>query len=171
MYQQVAKGCNCSRSQSGIIRLMKLLLTAALLTATTFAADRKLGKPLSAKQPLSLASVIAQSNQLIGKTVQVKGKVTEVCQMAGCWMNLTDNQGNLLRIKVEDGDIVFPKDSVGKVAIAEGKLEKQEMTREQVLTQAKHEAAEAGRAFAPRTVKAGKTMYLLAGTGAVILDR
>jgi Domain of unknown function (DUF4920) len=150
---------------------MKLLLTAALLSATTFAADQRLGKPLSAKQPLSLASVIAQSDQLAGKTVQVKGKVTEVCQMAGCWMNLTDSRGNLLRIKVEDGDIVFPKDSVGKTAIAEGKLEKQEMTREQVLAQAKHEAAEAGRAFDPHTVKAGKTAYLLAGTGAVILDR
>jgi RecJ-like exonuclease len=114
---------------------------------------------------------MAQSDRLVGKTVQVKGKVTEVCQMAGCWMNLTDDQGNLLRIKVEDGDIVFPKDSVGKMAIAEGKLEKQQMTRQQLIAAAKHEAAESGRTFDPQTVKAGKTIYLLAGAGAVILGQ
>ncbi|MBV8707644.1 MAG: DUF4920 domain-containing protein [Acidobacteriaceae bacterium] len=150
---------------------MKLVLTAALLATSVLAANQKLGKPLSAQEPLPLASVIAQSDRLVGKTVQVKGKVTEVCQMAGCWMNLTDEQGDLLRIKVEDGDIVFPKDSVGKMAIAEGKLEKHQMTREQLIAEAKHEAAESGRKFDPQVVKTGKTVYLLAGSGAVILGQ
>lgn len=150
---------------------MKLVLTAALLATSVLAADQKLGRPLSAQEPLPLASVVAQSDRLVGKTVQVKGKVTEVCQMAGCWMNLTDEQGDLLRIKVEDGDIVFPKDSVGKMAIAEGKLEKHQMTREQLIAEAKHEAAESGRKFDPQTVKTGKTVYLLAGSGAVILSQ
>lgn len=150
---------------------MKLVLTAALLATSVLAADQKLGRPLSAQEPLPLASVVAQSDRLVGKTVQVKGKVTEVCQMVGCWMNLTDEQGDLLRIKVEDGDIVFPKDSVGKMAIAEGKLEKHQMTREQLIAEAKHEATESGRKFDPQTVKTGKTVYLLAGSGAVILSQ
>ena len=150
---------------------MKFLLTAALLATSVLAADQKLGKPLSTQEPLPLASVMAQSDRLIGKTVQVKGKVTEVCQMAGCWMDLTDEQGDLLRIRVKDGDIVFPKDSVGKMAIAEGKLEKHEMTREQLIAEAKHEAAESGRKFDPQAVKTGKTVYLLAGSGAVIFGQ
>ena len=45
----------------------------------------------------------------------MKGKVTEVCQMMGCWMSLADvASGKLIMIKVNDGDIVFPKDSIGK---------------------------------------------------------
>jgi co-chaperonin GroES (HSP10) len=86
-------------------------------------------------------------------------------------MNLTDNEGHLLRIQVNDGDIVFPKDAIGKSAIAEGKLEKNEMTRDQVIAAAKEEAAETGRKFNPSSIKSGKTVYQLAGTGALILEK
>ena len=150
---------------------MKLLLSALLFATLSSAADQKLGLPLSGNETLSLATLFAEPTPFVGKTVQVKGKVTEVCQMMGCWMNLTDDQGHLLRIKVKDGDIVFPKDSIGKTAIAEGKLEKNELTRDQVVEQAKHEAEESGRKFDESTVKSGKTFYQIAGLGAVILDK
>ncbi len=108
---------------------MKLTASAALalslLASVAFGADQKLGAPLTAKEAMPLAALFASPGPLVGKTVQVKGKVTEVCEAMGCWMNLTDNEGHLLRIKVDDGgDIVFPKDSIGKTAIAEGKLER-----------------------------------------------
>ena len=107
----------------------------------------------------------------VGKTIQVKGKITEVCQMMGCWMNLADPEtGKLLKIKVNDGDIVFPKDSIGKLAIAEGKLVKIELTREQAVEKAKHEAEEQGRKFNPASVKSGATIYQIQGTGALILE-
>lgn len=150
---------------------MKILLAFALVTGVVFGAEEKLGKPLTAKESISLSTLFAEPAPLVGKTVQVKARVTEVCQMMGCWMNLTDDQGHLLRIKVEDGVIVFPKDSIGKTAIAEGKLEKREMTREALVEQGKHEAEESGRKFDPSTVKAGKTIYELAGSGAVILEK
>jgi hypothetical protein len=101
----------------------------------------------------------------------VKGKVTEVCQMMGCWMSLADPEtGQLLKIKVDDGDIVFPKDSIGKMAIAEGKLTKLELTREQAIQTAKHEAEEQGRKFNPASVTKGVTIYQIQGVGAQILD-
>ena len=107
----------------------------------------------------------------VGKTVQVKGKITEVCQMMGCWISLVDPEtGKVLKINVHDGDIVFPKDSVGKLAIAEGKLVKITLTREQLVERAKHEAEEQGRKFDPSSVKSGGTIYQVQGTGALILD-
>src|SRR5438270_11063300 len=90
-------------------------LSAALLAAT----DLKLGKPLTLDQPIPLTTLLAKPADYLGKTVQVKGKVVEVCEMMGCWMNLANDDGQRIRIKVEDGDIVFPKDSPGKTAIAE----------------------------------------------------
>ncbi|HWE53471.1 MAG TPA: DUF4920 domain-containing protein [Bryobacteraceae bacterium] len=141
------------------------------LAALATAADLKLGAPLSTKEAMPLATLFAGPAPYVGKTVQVKGKVTEVCEAMGCWMNLTDDQGHLLRISVEDGgEISFPKDSVGKTAVAEGKLEKNEMTRAQVVAAAKEEAAEGGRKFNPSKIKSGKTVYQLSGTGAVIFD-
>ena len=150
---------------------MKLLMTVALFSSLSFAAEQKLGQPLTVKDAMPLATLMAEPAPYVGKTVQVTGKVTEVCEMAGCWMNLTDDSGHLLRIKVEDGVIVFPKDSIGKIAIAEGKLEKREMSREQLVAEAKHEAGESGRRFNPSKIKSGKTVYQIAGSGAVILER
>jgi hypothetical protein len=148
----------------------KALLAVTAFTFTAFAADKPLGKPLTLKQAMPLATLMASPDKFTGQTVQVTGKVTEVCEMAGCWMNLTDTKGNLLRIKVDDGDIVFPKTAVGKPAIAEGKLEKLERTREQLIEEGKEEAREQHRKFDASKIKSGKTIYQIAGTGAVVTE-
>jgi hypothetical protein len=142
----------------------------ALLAAVTLlsAADLKLGKPLAVAEPMPLSTLVAHADDYVGKTVQVKGKITAVCQMMGCWMELTNDEGQHVRIKVEDGDIVFPKDSAGKTAIAEGKFTKTVLTREQAVAQAKEEAADNGRKFDPAKVKGGMTLYQIEGTGALI---
>jgi hypothetical protein len=148
------------------------LLSALLLTAgLCLPATSKLGAPLTLNEPLSVGKITAAPDTYVGKTVQVKGKVTEVCQMMGCWMNLADaDTRTLLKIKVNDGDIVFPKDSIGKMAVAEGKLVKIELTREQAIEKAKHEAEEQGRKFKPSSVKSGVIIYQVQGTGALILE-
>src|SRR3954471_4251157 len=101
---------------------MKQMLLLGLAAALA-AAEQKLGKPLELKQPTPIATLLANPEPYLGKTVQVKGKITEVCQMMGCWMALSDvESGKIMRVKVDDGDIVFPKDGAGKTAIAEGKF-------------------------------------------------
>lgn len=147
---------------------MKLL--GAILAAATLlsAADVTLGKPLTLKAPVSLATLLAKPADYVGKTVQVQGKIVEVCQMMGCWLDLTNNDGQKIRIKVEDGDIVFPKDSAGKTAIAEGVFRKLDLTREQAAAQAEEEAKEKGHTFDPASVKSGVTIFQIQGTGAVI---
>ena len=147
---------------------MKILLAVLAAATMLSAAEVKLGKPLTVKEPMPLATLMANANDYVGKTVQVRGKVTEVCQMMGCWMELTNDSGQHVRIKVDDGVIVFPKDSTGKTAVAEGKFTKTELTREQAVAQAKEEAADRGKKFDPAKVKGGVTIYQIEGTGAVI---
>ncbi|HXB67621.1 MAG TPA: DUF4920 domain-containing protein [Candidatus Acidoferrales bacterium] len=151
---------------------MRIQLTtlASVLTAVSLisAAEVKLGKPLAVKDPVSIQALLSHAGNYVGKTVQVKGRITEVCQMAGCWMELTNDDGQLVRIKVNDGDIVFPKDAAGKEAVAEGKFARIELTRAQAVAQAKEEADEKGRKFDPASVKGGITIYQIEGTGAVI---
>ncbi len=105
---------------------------------------------------------------LVG-TVQVRGKVTEVCEKMGCWMNLVDPATNVrVRIKVKDGEIVFPKEAIGKMAVAEGRSVKIELTREQAIERAKHEAEENHKPFDPSSITGPVTIYQIQGTGAVI---
>jgi hypothetical protein len=147
------------------------LFSAVLLCASLLAAaDLKLGKPLTVKEPMSLATLMAKPSDYVGKTVQVKGKIVEVCEMMGCWMDLVNDEGQKLRIKVNDGEIVFPKEASGKMAVAEGELKKLELSKDQAIARAKEEADEKKRKFDPASVKGPMTIYQIQGTGAVILD-
>ena len=142
-----------------------IFLAATLIPAATV----KLGAPLTQKDQIAISALAAKPADYLDKTVQVKGKVTEVCEKMGCWMMLVDTKTKAaVRIKVKDGEIVFPKDSVGKIAVAEGKFVKIEMTQEQAVAQAKHEAEENKKKFDPASITGPKTLYQIAGTGAVI---
>src|SRR6478752_6852635 len=135
-------------------------LAGLLLTAAVLAAEVRLGQPLKLKQPIPISELTAKPDAFVDKVVQVKGKVTEVCQMMGCWMAIADPETNQsIRIKVNDGDIVFPKDSVGRTAVAEGKLVKISLTREQAIAEARHEAGEQGRKFNRAPVKGPSVSY------------
>jgi len=150
---------------------MRLLTISALLTTCAIGADQKVGKPLTLSAPTPLAQIDTQPEKYVGKVVQVRGRVTEVCEAMGCWMNIVDPVGERsIRIKVNDGEIVFPKSAVGKLATAEGTLVKLELTREEAIARARHEAEEQGRKFDPKTVKSGGTVYLIQGVGAVIRE-
>jgi hypothetical protein len=149
---------------------MKTLLLATLALAV-FAKNQDLGKPLTLKESMNVGTVVSTPEPLVGKTVQVKGKVTEVCEMAGCWAALVDPEtSQMIRVKVNDGDIVFPKEAVGKLAIAEGTLKKLVLTKEQAIARMKHEADEQGRKFDASKVTSGMTIFQIAGTGARILE-
>jgi len=147
------------------MKYLSLLLALGIATAAT----QDLGKPLTLKKPMTIAKVMAKPEKFVGKTVQVKGKVTEVCQMMGCWMDIADGAQSI-HIKVDDGVIVFPKNSIGKQALAEGKLIKVELTKDQAIAQAKHTAEEQGRKFDPASITSGKTIYQIEGSGARLLN-
>ncbi len=149
---------------------MRLFLITFLALAAAIAGEVKLGKPLAVKEATAIDKLMASPDQYVGKLVQVKGTVRDVCQMMGCWTELVDASGKSIRIKVKDGEIVFPKDSIGKTIVAEGKLAKIEQTKEQAIAQAKHEAEANKRKFDPASVTAGRTYYQIQGTGAVIVE-
>ncbi len=146
-----------------------MALAMALAMAGCAMAAEKFGKGLTLSQPTPVATILASPDQYVGKTVQVRGKVSEVCTMMGCWMQLVDNKDGM-RIKVNDGEIMFPKDAVGKTATAEGMLKKLVLSKEQAIARAKHEAEEQGRKFDPASVKSGGVLYQVQGTGAVLVD-
>jgi hypothetical protein len=148
---------------------MRTLLASLLALGLLSAAEIWLGNPLTVKEPMPLATLLAHPDDYVGKTVQVKGKIVEVCQMMGCWMDLTNDAGQKVRIKVNDGEIDFPKDGSGKMAIAEGKFTKSELTKEQAIAAAKEEAEDKGKKFDPASVKGPVTFYQIQGSGALIL--
>ncbi len=105
---------------------MKKLFVAVLLLAVTFvqAKEQKFGKEITLKEKSKVSAILASPDKFEGKAVLVEGKVLGVCEDAGCWIEVAgDKKGEKIKVKVEDGVIVFPKDSKGKTAVVEGTLE------------------------------------------------
>lgn len=150
---------------------MRALALFALIPALCLAAEVRLGAPLSLDSATSIATLSASPEKYTGKVVQVKGKVTQVCQMMGCWMEIVEPQSKAsIRLKVNDGEIVFPKDSIGKTATAEGTLNKISLSKEQAIARAKHEAEEQGRPFDAAKVKGPAVIYQIQARGAVLSE-
>jgi hypothetical protein len=148
---------------------MKFLFAFVAAAGLLCAADLLVGKPLTMKQSITVGDLMSKPDTYAGKTVQVKGKVTAVCQAMGCWVELVNEDGKHVKIDGHNANLEFPKDCVGKTAVAEGKFVKTEMTREEAIAEAKEHAKDAGRPFDESKVKAG-TSYSIEGTGAVILN-
>lgn len=147
---------------------MRIAALLAIFCAALAAGETRLGKPLTLPGPVAVDTVLASPAHYVGKTVQVKGKITAVCRKMGCWTEIAGESRRSLRVKVNDGDMVFPAASIGKTVVAEGTLRKLELTREQAVARARHEAEEQGRAFDPASVQTGLTLYQIEGSGAVI---
>lgn len=155
-----------------------LVLSLAILTltwsASVLAAEgTRYGQGVTLKEATPVAELLAHPERYDGKTVRVDGVVTGVCKKRGCWIQVTDpDTGKGIRIKVEDGVIVFPLESMGHHASAQGTFEIIHLTPEQQKAMAKHRAeehkAEGGKKEACQAEQTGKTVYLIRGTGAVI---
>jgi hypothetical protein len=81
------------------------------------------GSGVSLDQAVPIDELLANPKDYVGKKVRVDGIITGVCKNRGCWMQVSDENGKGLRIKVEDGVIVFPATSMGHRASAEGVFE------------------------------------------------
>lgn len=103
--------------------LMAVLLAMAFVPAGE---DTKLGTGVTLETATPVASIAASPESFVGKTIRVDGVATAVCSHMGCWMAVAaaDNpDGPTVRLKVEDGVIVFPIAAKGKRVSAQGVFE------------------------------------------------
>ena len=140
------------------------------LVSNSFAGDgNKYGKDLRLKEKTKISAILAAPNGYVGKKVQVEGNVVGVCEKRGCWIELaSDKPFQKIKIKVKDGEIVFPMEEKGKKAVVEGEVYEIKMTKEQALAAAENEAKEHGKKFDPASVTGPVTIYQIKGLGAVI---
>ena len=141
---------------------MNALIAAAVFTLVVgvTAEETKLGAGVTLKEATPIASIVAKPADFVGKTVRIDGVATAVCTHMGCWMAVAPEdrpKGDTVRLKVEDGVIVFPVSAKGKKVSAEGVFEEV----------AGAENKEAAGEHAKHDPKASK-QYQIKATGAVI---
>lgn len=147
--------------------LVAILLVAMLCPNLSVAKD--FGQGVTLSEETAISAIIDKPENYVGKKVKVSGLVIDVCSTRGCWIYLAgDRDFEKIRIKVTDGEIVFPMEARGKKATVVGVVESMELTREDVIKRRKHHAEETGAPFDPSTVTSGETVLRIRGLGASI---
>ena len=153
---------------------MKKILIAALTAALFFApragvAGTRYGAPLTPGEATKVSAILDDPETFVGKMVKVEGMVVQVCARRGCWMEIAgDRAYEKMRVKVEDGVMVFPLSARGRTARVEGRVEAVSMSVEEARGFYAHQAEEKGTSFDPSSVTAPVTFYQIRAAGAVI---
>jgi hypothetical protein len=142
---------------------MFCLLSLALWGKDT--SVRTFGKPLSIKKAVRLQEALQQPAKYQNQKVLLEGKISDVCQMKGCWLMLSDGE-RAIRIKFENYSFFVPKDSRGKKVRAEGRLIQETLSEEM----ARHYAAEQSTKSDPSEIKGPQRVVTFEAAGVAILD-
>lgn len=149
----------------------KTTATAVDIDAAVKKADPKgvYGSGVTLAEFTKISDILATPDDFEGKRVKIKGEAVGVCEKRGCWIELkSDKPFQSIRIKVEDGEIVFPMSCKGTEVIAEGVLQKLvfpvERHREILASRAKAK----GEEFDPESVTTELVVWQIKGLGATI---
>jgi hypothetical protein len=141
---------------------------SCLLSFALWAKDagvQTFGKPLSLKRTLSLQEAIQQPAKYQNQKVLLEGKISDVCQMKGCWLMLSDGE-RAIRIKFEGYSFFVPKSSRGKKVRAEGRLIQETLSEDM----ARHYAAEQSTKSDPSAIKGPQRVVTFEATGVAIFN-
>lgn len=96
-----------------------LILTVLFVQAQ----DKQFGKDLTLTDKTDVKTLLEKPAEFEGKKVLVEGTIVDVCEMRGCWIDIASAEGyDKIRVKVEDGVIVFPMEAKGKTVLVEGEV-------------------------------------------------
>lgn len=133
------------------------------------AAELKFGAPLTLDVVTPVSEINKHPEKYLGKRVLIEGLVIDVCAARGCWLDIaSDLPFEKIKVKVVDGEIVFPMEAKGRLARVEGIAEEMKLTQEQAIRMGKHHAEEQGTTFDPSTITGPVNFYRLRGLGAEI---
>ena len=104
-----------------------------------------LGIGISNTDVSSITELLNNPSGYLGNNVTINGTIVDVCPMMGCWIEVKDfTSEEVIRVKVKDGDIIFPKESKNKEVLVEGVFSKLDFTEEQAIQWKIHLAEEKG---------------------------
>ncbi|MCB9249544.1 MAG: DUF4920 domain-containing protein [Ignavibacteriales bacterium] len=74
--------------------------------------QKKYGNEITLSEKTEISQIMANPENFVGKKVLVEGTIVDVCEKRGCWINLnSDEEYQTMRVKVNDGEIVFPMEA------------------------------------------------------------
>ena len=149
-------------------KLLILFIVVALSSIVIADEAKKYGAELTLSEKTPISEILKDAESFVGKKVLVEGTVVDVCEKRGCWINLSgDKEFEQIRVKVNDGEIVFPMEAKGKTATVEGEVYSVVMEGEGCGGDCKDEHKDE-KDHECKHKNSKKKVYMIKGLGAVI---
>ena len=150
-----------------IMRKIKVLLALFIISASLS------GQTISYGENIEEGSVIENSQiqnlfATKGKfNAKLEAKVTDVCQMKGCWMKLDIGNEKEIMVNFKDYSFFVPKNIIGKKVVVSGDAFKRNISVDEL----KHYASDRGeKELAISLIVEPKEIYSLTAKGVVLLQ-
>lgn len=125
----------------------------------------KYGEGITLENKTPISEILSNPEDFEGKVVLVEGIVDDVCAHQGCWLTLKgEAEGEVIKVKVNDGEIIFPQEAKGKKAVVEGEVYSFDVSNDAEC--AGHEHSEDKACCSEK--KEVKKVYQIKGIGAII---
>lgn len=149
-------------------RINGIFLLLLISSIVIYAGEgKKYGKELSLKETTKITDILKSPESFEGKRVLVEGTVVGVCEKMGCWIEVAgENPGEKIKVKVKDGEIVFPLEAKGKKALVEGEV--YSYVAEMKEAECKDKPKDGKEKSCCSSDKKEKKIYQIKGIGAVI---
>ena len=110
--------------------------------------------------PNSISEVLKNPDKYLNKNVLVSGVIDDVCPMRGCWIQISDkSQTGPIRVKVTDGEIVFPLSAKNHIVTVQGTFVRLDLSKDQAINWKVHLAKEKGVELDPNDIVLQKEDY------------
>lgn len=107
-----------------------------------------------------IREILNKPDEYLNKNVLVSGVIDDVCPMRGCWIQISDkNQAGPIRVKVTDGEIVFPLSAKNHNVTVQGTFVRLDLSKDQAINWKVHLAKEKGIDLDPNGIVLKKEDY------------
>lgn len=115
--------------------MRKYILTISFILTITVAIvaaeGKKYGDEITLNEKTNVSEILSDPEKYEGQKVLIEGLVVNVCEKRGCWIEVSsDKPYETIRVKVKDGEIVFPLEAKGEKALVEGEVYSFEVEQE-----------------------------------------
>lgn len=150
---------------------MTALFYALFLAASSpsFAEDgwTHFGNPFTVTEaPVTSIDLLADPAKYAGATIMVEGRVADVCQKAGCWLVMAEDDKSI-RIRTKAHKFLVAKDGTGKVAKVEGIVRSHTVDPKRV---AHYESESVNKEIIPEKQAGTEVVYEFVATGVAFKD-
>ena len=148
------------------MKKIKVLLGLFIISASLSGQTRSFGEKIEEGSIIENSQI---ENLFVTKekfNAKLKAKVTDVCQMKGCWMKLDIGNEKEIMVNFKDYSFFVPKNIIGKKVVVSGEAFKRNISVDEL----KHYARDRGeKELAVSLIVEPKEIYSLTAKGVILL--